>query len=204
MRNIATKNKIKQMKRNINLLLLSLLFLVGCVAKAQDKNQTVMANNKKVLVAYFSYSGTTKGYAEKIARYTGADIFEIQAAQPYTEDDVDWTKDDSRVNQEMKVHPDSRPGIKSKVENLAQYDVVFLGFPIWWYIEPNIINTFLETQDFRGKRIVPFFTSYSSGPGKTDKHLHASIAYEVEWFNAVRANSMNDKQLKQWVENAVK
>jgi hypothetical protein len=117
---------------------------------------------------------------------------------------VDWTDDNSRVNQEMKAHPDSRPAIKNKVDNLAQYDIVFLGFPIWWYIEPNIINTFLETQDFRGKRIVPFFTSASSGPGETDKHLHASINYEVDWRPAVRANSMSDQQLKQWAEGAMK
>jgi len=75
----------------------------------------------------------------------------------YTDADVDWTDNDSRENQEMKAHPDSCPAIKNKVDNLAQYDIVFLGFPIWWYIEPNIINTFLETQDLRGKRIVPFF-----------------------------------------------
>lgn len=190
----------------ITLLLLALLTLAGCRAKAQDNKQTTMANkdNKKTLVAYFSYSGTTRGYAKKIAGYIGADIFEIQAEKPYTDADVDWTDDNSRVNQEMKAHPDSRPAIKNKVDNLAQYDIVFLGFPIWWYIEPNIINTFLETQDFRGKRIVPFFTSASSGPGETDKHLHASINYEVDWRPAVRANSMSDQQLKQWAEGAMK
>lgn len=188
----------------ITSLLLALLTLVGCSAKAQDNKQTTMANdNKKVLVAYFSYSGTTRGYAKKVAEYTGADLFEIEAKQPYTAADVDWTVDGSRVNKE-KEHPELRPAIKSKVDNFAQYDVVFLGFPIWWYIEPNIINTFLETNDFHGKRIVPFFTSASSGPGETDKHLHASINYEVDWLSAVRANSMNDQQLKQWAENAVK
>jgi len=188
----------------ITVLLLAMLTLVGFSSKAKDNKQTTMANdNKKVLVAYFSYSGTTRGYAKKIAEYTGADLFEIEAAHPYTAADVDWTTDGSRVNKE-KEHPELRPAIKSKVDNLAQYDVVFLGFPIWWYIEPNIINTFLETNDFHGKRIVPFFTSASSGPGETDKHLHASITYDVDWQPAVRANSMNVQQLKQWAEKAVK
>lgn len=104
----------------------------------------------------------------------------------------------------MKTDPDSRPAIAKKVDNLKDYDVVFLGFPIWWYIEPNIINTFLETQDFKGKTIVPFFTSYSSGPGKTDEHLHKSINYEVNWKPAVRLNSKSDSELKAWIEESEK
>jgi flavodoxin len=187
----------------ITLLLLALLTLVGCGAKAQDKTQTTMTNNtKKVLVAYFSYSGTTRAYAKKIAGFTGADLFEIEAEQPYTDADVDWTADGSRVNKE-KEHPELRPAIKNKVENMDPYDVVLNGFPIWWYIEPNIINTFLETNNFEGKRLVPFFTSASSGPGETDKHLHASISYAVDWQPVVRANSMNDSQLKAWAEKAI-
>ena len=161
-----------------------------------------MQNNnmgQKVLVAYFSYSGTTKGYAEKIAKMANADLFEIQAAQPYTDADVNWQNDNARVNQEMKAHPDSRPAIARKVDNMKDYDVVFVGFPIWWYIAPNIINTFLEVHDFKGKTIIPFFTSYSSGPGETDKNLHKSINYDVTWKSAVRVNRWNDKELKDWV-----
>lgn len=186
-------------------ILAALLVIVGCKGKAKENNmQNNDANGKKVLVAYFSFSGTTKGYAEKIARIADADLFEIQAAQPYTDADVDWTNDSSRVNKEMKTNPDSRPAIAKKVDNLEDYSVVFLGFPIWWYIEPNIINTFLEIQDFKGKTIIPFFTSYSSGPGKTDEHLHKSINYDVTWKPAVRANSMSDKQLQSWVKESLK
>ncbi len=186
-------------------LMAALLVLAGCKTNAKDNNNMVEnPHAKKALVAYFSYSGTTKGYAEKIAKMANADLFEIQAAQPYTDADVDWTNDNSRVNQEMKTHPDSRPAIAKKVDNLKDYDVVFVGFPIWWYIAPNIINTFLETQDFKGKTIVPFFTSYSSGPGETDKHLHKSISYEVTWKPAVRVNRMDDAKLQSWVDEAIK
>lgn len=166
-----------------------------------------MQNNnmgQKVLVAYFSYWGTTKGYAEKIAKMTNADLFEIEAAQPYTAADVDWQDDHSRVNREMKTEPDSRPAIARKVDNMKDYDVVFVGFPIWWYIAPNIINTFLEAHDFKGKTIIPFFTSHSSGPGETDKNLHKSINYDVTWKSAVRVNRWNDKELEDWVSHCGK
>lgn len=183
-----------------------LIMLIGCKSNAK---QSVESNNntnmdKKVLVAYFSYSGTTKGYAEKIAKLANADLFAIEAAQPYTDKDVDWTDDNSRVNQEMKVNKDARPAIASKPKNFEQYDVVFVGFPIWWYIAPNIINTFLETNDFKGKTIIPFFTSASSGPGKTDQNLQKSINYDVKWQPAVRVNSWNDKKLGEWVVQSLK
>ena len=182
-----------------------LLTLVSCKGntlttnKLEDKKM-----EKKVLVAYFSYSGTTKGYAEKIAEQACADLFEIQAAQPYTDADVDWTDDNARVNYEMKTNPNSRPAITRKVENITDYDVVFVGFPIWWYIAPNIINTFLEAHDLKGKTIVPFFTSHSSGPGETDKHLHKSINYDVTWKPATRVNGWSEKKLKAWVEESLR
>ncbi len=178
------------------------LVLMGC--KANTSKTSMNEDGKKVLVAYFSYSGTTKGFAEKIAKQTGGDLFRIQAAVPYTDADIDWTDDNSRVNKEMKTNPDSRPAIAQKVDNLDRYDVVFLGFPIWWYIAPNIINTFLESHNFKGKTIVPFFTSAGSGPGETDKHLRKSIGYTVTWKPAVRVNGMNDKELVEWIEASLK
>ena len=183
----------------------AMLVFAGCKSNAKQ-NVAPAADNKahKVLVAYFSYSGTTKRYAEKIAAAANADLFEIRAAQPYTDADVDWRNDNSRVNREMKTNPDSRPAIAEGVKGLQQYDVVFVGFPIWWYIAPNIINTFLETQDFKGKTIIPFFTSASSGPGETDKHLHKSIGYEVTWKPATRVNRMNNKELGEWVQQVLK
>lgn len=186
-------------------LLAASLMLAGCKGNATtSKNQEDKKMQKKVLVAYFSYSGTTKGYAEKIAQYASADLFEIEAAQPYTAADVDWQDDHSRVNREMKTEPDSRPAIAKKVDNIKDYDVVFVGFPIWWYIAPNIINTFLESHDLQGKTLIPFFTSHSSGPGETDKHLHKSINYDVTWKPAVRVNRWNDKELKAWVDESLR
>lgn len=197
------------MKKKIITAAFALLAILSAFACKSNQNNNKMENKeqkeKKVLVAYFSYSGTTKGYATKIAKMSGnATLFEIQAEQPYTDADVDYTNDSSRVNKEMKTNPDSRPAIAKKVENLSEYDVVFIGFPIWWYIAPNIINTFLETQDFKGKTIVPFFTSHSSGAGNTDRELHKSIGYEVKWKPATRVNGMNDKELQEWVDNSLK
>lgn len=192
--------------RKLLTIIAAMLMVAGCKSNAKENNnmQTNSDKQKKVLVTYFSYSGTTKRYAEKIAQQTGADLFRIEAAQPYTDADVDWQDPKSRVNVEMKDNPDSRPEIAHKVDNMKDYDVVFVGFPIWWYIAPNIINTFLEAHDLKGKTIVPFFTSHSSGPGETDKHLHKSIKYEVTWKPAVRANGMNDKELREWIDKAVK
>lgn len=192
--------------RKLLTIIAAMLMVAGCKSNAKENNnmQTNSDKQKKVLVTYFSYSGTTKRYAEKIAQQTGADLFWIEAAQPYTDADVDWQDPKSRVNVEMKDNPDSRPEIARKVDNMKDYDVVFVGFPIWWYIAPNIINTFLEAHDLKGKTIVPFFTSHSSGPGETDKHLHKSIKYEVTWKPAVRANGMNDKELREWIDKAVK
>ena len=186
------------------IILALLLVVVGCKGKVKESNMQNNNMGQKVLVAYFSYSGTTKGYAEKIAKMTNADLFEIQAAQPYTDADVNWRNDNACVNQEMKAHPDSRPAIARKVDNMKDYDVVFVGFPIWWYIAPNIINTFLEAHDFKGKTIIPFFTSHSSGPGETDKNLHKSINYDVTWKSAVRMNQWNDKELEGWVSHCGK
>ena len=127
----------------------------------------------KTLVAYFSASGTTARLAQAIADAAGADIFEIVPEQPYTRADLDWTNKSSRSSVEMN-DPASRPGVASHVDNMADYDTIFLGFPIWWYIAPTIVNTFLEAYDLSGKKIVPFATSGGSGMGKTAKSLQPS------------------------------
>lgn len=121
----------------------------------------------KTLVAYFSASGITKNVAEKVARAANADLYEIKPEIPYTDADLNWQNSKSRSSVEMNDHPEFRPAIAGKVENLAQYDTVLVGFPIWWYVAPTIINTFLESYDFSGKKIVLFATSGSSGMGRT-------------------------------------
>ena len=125
------------------------------------------------LVAYFSASGVTAKVAEKIAESISADIFEIRPAIPYTQDDLNWRNKESRSSVEMK-DPMSRPKIAERRDNMDEYDTVFVGFPIWWYIAPTIINTFLESYNFSGKTIIPFATSGGSGMGNTNERLALS------------------------------
>ena len=125
------------------------------------------------LVAYFSATGVTAKVAEKLAEAIGADIYEIEPAVPYSRADLDWQNAKSRSSVEMS-DPASRPAIAVKRDNMDDYDTVFVGFPIWWYVAPHIINTFLESYDLTGKTIVPFATSGGSGMGETNEHLASS------------------------------
>ena len=128
--------------------------------------------SKKTLVAYFSASGTTAKAAKEIAEAAGADLYEIRPETPYTPADLDWTNKKSRSSLEMN-DPACRPAIAQPVKDMAQYDTVLVGFPIWWYVEPRIIDTFLESYDFSGKTIIPFATSGGSGIGKAEKSMHS-------------------------------
>ena len=127
----------------------------------------------KTLVAYFSASGTTMDVANHLARVTDSDLFAIVPANPYTSADLNWRDKQSRSTREA-ADPSCRPAITSRVEHIEDYDTVFLGFPIWWYVAPAIINTFLESYDLTGKTIVLFATSGGSGMGKTASVLRAS------------------------------
>lgn len=127
----------------------------------------------KKLVAYFSAGGNTAALAKKLAAAAGADLFEIEPAVRYTAQDLDWMNKQSRSSVEMSDHS-SRPAIAGTKSDLAQYDTVYVGFPIWWYIAPTIINTFLESGDFSGKRIILFATSGGSGFGKAADNLRGS------------------------------
>ena len=131
------------------------------------------------LVAYFSVSGTTAQVAEKLAEAIGADIFAIEPEVPYTEADLNWMDKKTRSTVEMN-DPNSRPAIAAKRDNMAEYDVIFVGFPIWWYVAPTIINTFLESYDFSGKTIVLFATSGGSGFGKTVSELKCSVSPDTK------------------------
>ena len=129
-----------------------------------------MAN--KILIAYFSASGVTERAAREIAAAVGGDLYEIRPAQPYTRADLDWTNQSSRSTVEMK-DPASRPAIDGRVEDMAAYDTVFIGFPIWWYVEPRIIDTFLESLDLKGKEVVAFATSGGSGIAGAERRMRA-------------------------------
>lgn len=127
----------------------------------------------KTLVAYFSASGTTMDVASRLARVTDGDLFAIVPADPYTSADLDWRDKQSRSTLEA-ADPSCRPAITSKVERIEDYDTIFLGFPIWWYVAPAIVSTFLESYDLTGKTVVLFATSGGSGMGKTASILKAS------------------------------
>ena len=126
----------------------------------------------KTLIAYFSASGVTARAAREMAQAVGADLFEIVPAQPYTAADLDWRDRESRCTREM-TDPASRPALADQGLDLAQYDTVFVGFPIWWGVEPRVVDTFLESHDFSGKTMIPFATSGGSGMPYAEKHLRS-------------------------------
>ena len=155
----------------------------------------------KRLVAYFSASGVTKRAAETLGEAAGADIYEIVPEVPYTSADLDWMDKSSRSTAEMKDKT-SRPSIKDSNVDIAGYDVLFLGFPIWWYVAPRIINTFLEKYDFSGKKIVLFATSGGSGFGNTAAELRRSISDSAEVIEGKLLNGKVSKaELEKWVRD---
>ena len=132
----------------------------------------------KKLVAYFSATGVTAKVANDLAEAVGADVFEIQPAERYTEADLDWKDEKSRSTLEMN-DPAARPLISAKLDHMDEYDKIYVGFPIWWYVAPRIINTFLESYDLTGKTVIPFATSGGSGVEKVNESLRSSCAGAV-------------------------
>ena len=151
----------------------------------------------KALVAYFSASGVTASLAARLAKAAGADLFEIAPEVPYTAADLDWTDKKSRSTIEMN-DPASRPAIGSRVADMGQYDVVFVGFPIWWYREPSIIDTFMEAYDFTGKTVVPFATSGGSGIGPSGKNMQKLAPGAKVDGGARFAARASEKELADW------
>ena len=154
--------------------------------------------SQKSLIVYFSCSGVTKKTAELLSDVAGADLFEIRPEVPYTKADLDWMDKKSRSTVEMN-DPSSRPAIADKVEHMEQYDTVYVGFPIWWYVAPTIINTFLESYDFSGKTVIPFATSGGSGMGKTEAVLHVLCPDSVNWKSGKMLNGYDRAQMEAWV-----
>ncbi len=154
----------------------------------------------KVLVAYFSASGVTAGLAKKLSSAIGADLFEIKAEVPYTDADLDWTNKKSRSSVEMNDKA-FRPAIANKVSDIEQYDTIFVAFPIWWYVAPTIINTFLEQYDLTGKTIVPVATSGGSGMGNTNKELANSCKGATLKDGKRFSAGVSESELKEWAES---
>ncbi len=153
----------------------------------------------KNLIAYFSATGTTARVAKRLAEATGADIYEIRPQTPYTHADLDWNNTTSRTSIEMHDHA-SRPAIADKNAPVDSHDVIFLGFPIWWYVAPTIINTFLEAYDFSGKTIILFATSGGSGFGRAVDGLQPSAPKATIREGQVFDPGISASELKQWVK----
>lgn len=155
---------------------------------------------KQTLIAYFSASGTTAKAAKNLASAIGADIYEIKPQVPYNGADLDWTDGKSRSSLEMK-DKSSRPALADKDAPVSGYDTIFLGFPIWWYTAPTIVNSFLESYDFSGKKIILFATSGGSGFGRTRDDLAKSVGKNATIIEGMIMNgSYSDAQLKSWSE----
>ena len=154
---------------------------------------------KKALVAFFSASGTTAKVAENLAKAAGADLYEIKPAVPYTKDDLNWMNKQSRSSVEMR-DKSSRPALADTDADIAAYDTVFIGFPIWWYIAPTIINTFLEAYDFSEKKIILFATSGGSEFGKAVQNLQPSAPKAQIIAGEILNGNPNEKKLKAFAD----
>lgn len=163
----------------------------------EDQNSAAVETqqqNGKALVTYFSASGVTKGVAERLAKIASADLVEIVPEKRYTSADLDWRDKNSRSSVEMK-DLNSRPAIANHIDNIADYQTVYIGFPIWWYTAPTIINTFIEAHDLSGKNVVLFATSGGSTIDKAAKDLQEKYP-EIHFVGSALLNSPSDEDLK--------
>ena len=168
-------------------------------AASAESQENTAAPAKDVLVVYFSATGNTKAVAEKIASITDADIYEIRAAQEYTEADLNWNDSDSRTTHEQD-DPSVRPEIGSDPVSLEGYSTIYIGYPIWWGEEPRIMDTFAESYSFDGIRMIPFCTSGSSGMGRSGKNL-AENAGSGDWQDGKRFGAgASEDEIRSWIE----
>lgn len=154
--------------------------------------------SNKTLVAYFSVTGTTEKAAKLIVEVTSGTLCEIQPEKEYVTADLDWHDKSSRSSVEMS-NAESRPALKSKPENLADYDIIYIGFPIWWNSAPRIINTFIESNDFAGKTIIPFATSGSSSISNAEKELQETYP-DLKWQKGRLLNGATKEDIKKWTK----
>ena len=175
----------------------TLLFTV--IAFLFTSLQTMAQNNDKhILVAYFSATGTTARVAEKLADVTGGELYAITPAESYTSADLDWNDKQSRSSVEMN-DPKSRPALKGKKENIADYDVVFIGYPIWWDLAPRVVDTFIESHELTGKTVIPFATSGGSTLAGSAAALKKSYP-ALNWKEGRLLNRTDEKTIRTWIE----
>lgn len=186
--------------KQVNIIIANVVMvgMVACSQSANSQEGTDGGQKEKRAVVYFSATGTTKHVAENLAKIANADIYEIQPAVPYTDADLDWRDSHSRSSVEMKDKT-SRPAIANKIENLADYDVIYIGFPIWWNTAPTIVNTFIESHSLAGKTLIPFATSGSSSIDGACKDLKKQYP-DIVWKEGRLLNHVTDEVLKKWVK----
>ena len=194
--------------KKILVFLIAALFVGACNAKPtpqvtveKEKQPMPTLSTQKALVAYFSATGTTKKVAENLAKALNADLYEIKPAVPYTAEDLNWRDKTSRSSVEMSNEA-SRPEMAENDISVKEYDVIYLGFPIWWGTAPRIVKTFLEKHDFSNKKIVLFATSGSSGMGNTAEDLKPSVATiaQIKPGKVLNGNP-SVEELKYWAQN---
>lgn len=176
-------------------------FLIVVMAVISANTIAYAQNNKmqkKVLITYFSATGTTAQAAKRIANVTGGDLYAITPVESYTSADLDWHDKQSRSSVEMN-DPKSRPAIKGTKENIADYDVVFIGYPIWWDLAPRVINTFIESHDLKGKTVIPFATSGGSTLAGSATALKKSYP-SLNWKEGRLLNRADEKTIRTWIE----
>ncbi len=156
----------------------------------------------KTLIAYFSASGITAAAAKNLAQFIGADLYEIKPAVPYTKADLNWMDKTSRSSLEMK-DKSIRPALADTDADIAAYDTIFVSFPIWWYIAPTLINTFLESYDFSEKKIIVFATSGGSGFGKTVDELKVSVSDSTAIIEGKILNRCSAAEIEQWAKSVL-
>lgn len=184
------------------ILTLAVAMTMGFAASAQNKGEKNMQTDNKTLVVYFSATGTTAKAAGMIADVTDGTLYEIVPQQSYTSDDLDWNDRQSRSSVEMS-NPQARPALKDTKAEVAAYDVVFIGYPIWWNQAPRIVNTFIESYDLKGKTLVPFATSGGSGITGSVKELRKSYP-DLEWQDGKLLNGSSWNAIQNWVGDMMK
>ena len=171
-------------------------------ACAQNKGEKIVETDSKTLVVYFSATGTTEKVAQSIADITGGTLYEIVPQQAYSADDLDWNDSQSRSSVEMN-NPQTRPALKDTKLDVSPYNVIFIGYPIWWNHAPRIINTFIESHDLKGKMLVPFATSGGSGITVSVKELRKTYP-ELKWHDGKLLNGENRDNIQNWVSDLMK
>ncbi|RNC65128.1 flavodoxin [Proteiniphilum sp. X52] len=186
------------MKR-IFLAVTGIILLAGSAyAQENDKRNTILSN---ALIVFFSATGTTAEAAQKLAHVTGGERYEIVPQTPYTSADLNWRDEESRSSREMG-DPASRPAIQGKKENIDDYAIIFIGYPIWWDVAPRIVNTFIESHNLKGKTVIPFATSGSSAIDHSVAELKKTYP-EIKWRTGKLLTHATEQAIREWVASEV-